>query len=111
MCVSVRQQVLDVTRDPPTTVLEAAEKVQRITDIFDGLIAELQGLIPPPAEAASFRRLVGNLKAAAAAIHNVNDLTVLAEWKRAARLVRSTWWRNIGGGLGPPVSPENLRCD
>jgi hypothetical protein len=111
VCVSVRQQLLDVTRDPPTTVLEATEKVQRITNIFDGLIAGLEGLVPPPAEAAPFRRLLGNLKAADAAMHNVNNLTALAEWKRAARLVRSTWWRNIGRGLGPPVSPEDLRCD
>lgn len=110
VCVSLRQQLEDVMRTQPRDATEAAEKIQRITSIVDGLTNELRGVVPPPAAAAPFRQVVSNIERADSALNNLNALTAMGQWRSAERLVRSAWFQNIGKALGPPVSPEDMRC-
>jgi hypothetical protein len=110
ICVSFRGRLENVTAERPTNVTEAAQVVDNLTTLFDSFVTEIRGLTPPPPVAVSYRRVLGQIQTADRAAHSVDQLEKLGQWQRAARLVRSRWWKNIWSQFGPPVAPADIRC-
>jgi hypothetical protein len=110
VCVYLRGRLGPVVAQKPESQTEAAQLIGRLTSIVDGVITQLNGVVPPPSAAAPFRRLLGNLEAADGGLHRLNELTETGQWQRAALLVRSEWWKELGQRLGPEVAPGDMRC-
>jgi len=110
ICVSFRGRLENVTAEKPTNVTEAAQLVDNVTTLLDSFVSEIRDLTPPPPVAVSYRRVLGQIQTADRAAHSVDQLEKLGQWQRAARLVRSRWWKNIWSQFGPSVPPADIRC-
>lgn len=109
-CGSARAQLEQIVAQKPTSPEDAAEMVDRLTSSLDSFIMELRGLTPPPSFAGPMQHVLGNLQMEDRAMHNLDELGVLGEWRAAERLVRSRGWQNMLNRLGPPVKPADIRC-
>jgi hypothetical protein len=110
ICRSLRGRLQVTTAQKPTNATEAAGLVHAVTLLLDSYVAELRGLTPPPSVAPSFRRALTILRTEDRAVHFLDELERLGQWRSAARLVRSREWQNIGKRLGPPVNPADIQC-
>jgi hypothetical protein len=109
-CESFRGRFEDLLAQKPTTPSEAAGLITSLTVLIDSDVKALRGLTPPSSVAASYRHMLNTLQTADRAVQSLNQLVRLGQWRRAARLVHSRWWQNIGKRLGPPVAPADIRC-
>jgi hypothetical protein len=110
ICLSLRSQLRWLAAHKPTSLRQVTRFIARGTSVFDGLTAKVDRLVPPPAAAASIRRLRTNLGVADRALHHLDHLTETHQWRRAVLLVRSRWWKNIGKRFGPPTKLKNMDC-
>jgi hypothetical protein len=110
ICVSLRSQLVWLAHHKPKNLRQVTSYMSRATSIFDRLTADVDGIVPPPAAAASFRHLRANLGVADRALHRLNHLTETHQWRRVVLLVRSRWWKNIGERFGPPTKVKDIHC-
>ena len=94
----------------PRTRREAARFVRRVALTLAGLNMQLDGRIPPSAEVARFRRLLGSIGAAERATHQLDRLTETGQWQRATLLVRSRSWQITVKRLRPWTEAGDTRC-
>ena len=109
-CVSARAQLEQIDAEKPTSLPEAAVKIDILTSSFDRLLMELRGLTPPASIAAAYRHVLGELQIEDRAMHNLDELGRTGQWRSAERLVRSRRWRNMVDRFGPPVKPADIQC-
>lgn len=109
-CLSLSRQLRGVIGTKPRTRGEAAGAVRRVASTLAGLNMELDGQIPPAAEVARFRRLLGRIQTAERATHQLGRLTETGQWQRATVLVRSRSWRIAVKRVTPSTKARNTRC-
>jgi len=110
ICVSALAQLEQIASEKPASLPDAAEKVDRLTSLFDSFLTDLRALTPPQSFAAAFRHVLGNLQPVDSAMHNLDALGMLGEWRQAVHLVRSLRWQRMLNRLGPPVKPADIQC-
>jgi hypothetical protein len=110
-CESVRGGLEAVTAERPANLEEAAQKVHALTVLLDGYLQRLRGLTPPPSVAVGFQRVLRLGERVDRAMHSLDQLGTLGEWRRAIRLVNSRWWTELGEQLGrTPDSAADIQC-
>ena len=110
-CVSARAQLEQIVAQKPSSLPDAAEKIDTLTSSLDSFLADLRGLTPPASFAAAFRHVLVNMQIEDRAMHHLDELGKLEEWRRAEHLVRSRGWKNMLNRFGPPAKPADIRCD
>jgi hypothetical protein len=109
-CVSLRRQLRDVTGTRPRSRKAAARSVRAVASTLADLNTELDGRVPPPSQAASFRRLLGGIQTTGRAMNQLEHLIETHQWQRATLLVRSPAWRAVGERLEPSANGRSKRC-
>jgi len=61
-CASARAQLEQIDAEKPTSLPEAAEKIDILTSSFDRFLTGLRGLTTPPSIAAPYRHVLGELQ-------------------------------------------------
>jgi hypothetical protein len=56
ICGAAQERVADVQRDPPTSRQDSIRFADRLIEVFEGEVAELQALEPPDERAEAFAR-------------------------------------------------------
>jgi hypothetical protein len=110
ICRYARAQLVEITSRKPTSLPDAASIIGTLTLSLDGYLQQLRGLTPPPYLAAPFRYVLGDLRGAQRAMHNLDELASSGQWQRAEALIRSPGWHAMLDRLGPPVKPADIRC-
>jgi hypothetical protein len=82
---------------------------RKFTPRFDRLTAELDELIPPPAAAASFRRMLRRVDAVSRDIDQLDHFAETGQWRRFVLFTRSTFRKDIKR-LGPPTKLRDIHC-
>ena len=100
-CVSARAQLEQIEAEKPTSLPEAAEKIDILTSSFDRYLMELRGLTPPPSIAAPYRHALGFLQIEDRAMHSLDELGRTGQWRSAERLVLIS----PVAGHGQPIRP------
>jgi hypothetical protein len=110
ICVSARARLEELVAAKPASLPDAASKIDTLTSSFDGYLAELRGLTPPPSIAAPFRHVLANLQLEDRAMHDLDELGKTGQWQRAEQLLHSRRWQSMLDRFGPPVRPADIRC-
>jgi hypothetical protein len=111
ICLSIRAQLKALAAEgKPRNLRQVTRFSRKLRSLIDRVTTELNGLIPPPAAAASFRRMRLNIDVFDGAVHRLDHLAQTHQWRRLVLLVRSPWWKNIEKRFGPPTKLGHMHC-